>query len=93
MTQFTFLYREWTPIYEAASAAESAALSDPRTACFHARRALKLAVAWAYKHDSALNLPYLDNLSALVYEPTFRQAAGDAVFSKARWRGFSQERP
>ena len=27
---------------------------DPRTACFYARRALELAVAWAYKHDAAL---------------------------------------
>ena len=30
----------------------SAVHSDPRTACFYARRALELAVAWAYKHDA-----------------------------------------
>ncbi|WP_273704033.1 DUF4145 domain-containing protein [Candidatus Accumulibacter vicinus] len=43
-----------------------------------------MAVAWAYKHDAALKLPYQDNLSALIHEPSFKQAAGEAVFGKAR---------
>ncbi|MEF8754556.1 MAG: DUF4145 domain-containing protein [Accumulibacter sp.] len=68
----------------AAARAEAAAHADPRSACFYARRALELAVAWAYKHDAALKLPYQDNLSALIHEPSFKQAAGEAVFSKAR---------
>src|ERR671923_1233271 len=51
---------------------------------FCARRALELAVSWAFKHDSALRLPYQDNLSALIHEPSFKQTAGEAVFSKAR---------
>lgn len=84
MTQFTFLQREWPAVFEAASKAEAAVHSDPRTACFYARRALELAVSWAYKHDAALKLPYQDNLSALIHEPTFRQTAGEAVFNKAR---------
>ena len=58
--------------------------ADPRTACFYALRALELAMSWAYKHDPALRLPYQDNLSALIHEPSFRQAAGEAVFSKTR---------
>ena len=41
-------------------------------------------MAWAYKHDAALKLPYQDNLSALIHEPSFKQTAGEAVFSKAR---------
>ncbi len=41
-------------------------------------------MAWAYKHDAALRLPYQDNLAALIHEPTFKQAAGEAVFNKAR---------
>lgn len=84
MTQFAFLYREWGTVYDAANRAESAVHTDPRTACFYARRALELAVAWAYKHDALLKLPYQDNLSALIHEPTFKIAAGEAVFSKAR---------
>jgi type I restriction enzyme R subunit len=84
MSQFAFLQREWSAVFDAAAKAEVAVHSDPRTACFYARRALELAVAWAYKHDAALQLPYQDNLSALIHEPTFKQAAGEAVFSKAR---------
>ncbi|MCS6328300.1 MAG: DUF4145 domain-containing protein, partial [Nitrospira sp.] len=84
MSQFLFLQREWTAVFEAASKAEGAVYTDPRTACFYARRALELTVAWAYKHDAALKLPYQDNLSALIHDPSFKQVAGEAVFSKAR---------
>lgn len=84
MSQFTFLQREWAAVFEAASKAEAGVHADPRTACFYARRALELAVNWAYKHDAALRLPYQDNLSALIHEPSFKHTAGEAVFSKAR---------
>ena len=84
MSQFAFLEREWPAVFEAAARAEAAAYPDPRAACFYARRALELAVAWAYKHDAALRLPYQDNLSALIHEPSFKLAAGEAVFNKAR---------
>ena len=81
---FAFLQIEWPEVYEAADKAAGAAHPDPRTACFYARRALELAVAWAYKSDASLRLPYQDNLSALIHEPSFKAAAGEAVFSKAR---------
>ena len=84
MSQFAFLEREWPAIFEAAARSEAAAYPDPRAACFYARRAVELAVAWAYKHDAALRPPYQDNLSALIHEPSFKLAAGEAVFNKAR---------
>ena len=84
MSQFAFLEREWPAVFDAAARVEASVHADPRTACFYARRALELAVSWAYKHDAALNLPYQDNLSALIHEPSFKQASGEAVFSKAR---------
>src|SRR3989449_5224497 len=84
MSQFIFLQREWSAVFDAAARAEAAVHADPRTACFYARRALELAVAWAYKYDPALKLPYQDNLSALVHDPSFKQTAGEAVFRKAR---------
>lgn len=84
MSNFSFLAAEWPAVHEAASKAEAAVHPDPRTACFYARRALELAVHWAFKHDPALKLPYQDNLSALIHEPTFKKAAGEAVFTKAR---------
>jgi type I restriction enzyme R subunit len=70
-------------VHDAATRAEEAANSDARTACFYARRALELAVNWAYRNDAALKVPYQDNLSALIHEPTFKTAAGNAVFQKA----------
>ncbi|MBX9609798.1 MAG: DEAD/DEAH box helicase family protein [Gammaproteobacteria bacterium] len=84
MSQFAFLQHEWTAVFDAAARAETAVHADPRTACFYARRALELAVSWAYKHDASLKLPYQDNLSALIHDPSFKEAAGEAVFSKAR---------
>ena len=84
MSHFVFLENEWPAVFEAAGKAEAAVHTDPRTACFYARRALELAVAWAYKYDPALRLPYQDNLSALIHDPSFKQVAGEAVFSKAR---------
>ena len=59
-------------------------MSDARAACFYARRTLELAVAWLYKNDAALKLPYQDHLSALLHEPTFRTALGPAVWAKTR---------
>ena len=84
MPQFRFLQTEWPDIYEAAEKAAEAVYPDPRTACFYARRALELAVAWMYKYDYSLRLPYQDNLSALVHEPTFRDTVGPAIFAKVR---------
>ena len=84
MSNFAFLRSEWPAIHEAAARAEAAVHSDPRTACFYARRTLELLVSWAYKSDSALHLPYQDNLSALLHEPTFKAAVGEAVFMKTQ---------
>src|SRR6266581_6694745 len=84
MSQFAFLQREWSAVFEAAVRAEAAVTADPRTACFYARRALELAVQWAFKCDPGLKLPYQDNLSALIHDPSFKKTAGEAVFSKAR---------
>ena len=84
MSHFAFLQSEWPGVHEAAVRAESQAYPDPRSGCFYARRALELLVAWVYKHDASLTLPYQDNISALIHEPTFKNAVGDAVFNKAR---------
>ena len=84
MSNFTFLQSEWPLLFDAATKAESMAHSDARASCFYARRTLELAVAWLYKYDPALRLPYQDHLSALIHEPTFHQTVGDAVFTKTK---------
>lgn len=85
MSQFGFLQTEWPDIFAPAARAEQQALSDPRASAFYARRTLELIMAWLYKADARLKLPYQDNLSALIHEPSFRAAAGDAIFYKARY--------
>jgi type I restriction enzyme R subunit len=84
MSQFSFVRTQWPEVFDAAARAESAARSDPRASCFYARRALELAVIWMYKHDPATTLPYQENLSALIHDPSFKQTAGPALFAKAR---------
>jgi type I restriction enzyme R subunit len=84
MNQFSFLQPEFPSIYEAADRAITAVHPDPRTACFYARRALELTVNWLYQYDDALTLPYQENLSALVHEPSFKRLVGEALFTKAR---------
>ena len=74
MSHFTFLQAEWPDVYDAATRAEAAVHSDPRTSCFYARRALELLMYWIYKHDSGVVLPYQDNLGALVHEQIFKNA-------------------
>ena len=43
-SNFSFLTDEWPALHDAADKAEVLAYSDPRAACFYARRALELAV-------------------------------------------------
>lgn len=84
MSHFAFLQTEWSLLHEAAVKAEGMVNTDARAACFYTRRALELAVAWLYTHDKSLRLPYQDHLSALIHEPTFRAAVGEAIFTKAK---------
>jgi len=86
-SNFRLLQDQWPAIHEASTKAEAAVHGDPRTACFYVRRALELTVAWLYKHDPALKLPYQDNLSALIHDPTFKQTAGEAEFSNSAAKG------
>lgn len=83
MSHFAFLDAEWPDLAVEARKAENFAYPDPRTSCFYARRVLELALGWLYKHESALRLPYQDNLAALIAEPTFQRLAGQSLVTKA----------
>ncbi len=45
-SNFSFLQADWPELLAEARRAEAAALADPRTACFYARRTLELAVVY-----------------------------------------------
>lgn len=84
MSNFTFLQSEWPNIYRSARRVEEYVQSDPRSACFHARRSLELTVQWLYAHDKKFLYPYDDKLSALLHEPSFRQNVPQAIYTKAQ---------
>lgn len=82
MSNFDFLQREWFAIHDTCVKAESYVNSDARAACFYGRIALEQMIGWLYKYDSNYS-SYDENLGARVYEPCFRNTAGDAIFTKA----------
>jgi type I restriction enzyme R subunit len=84
MSQFIFLQAEFAPLFAHAKQAEMLALSDPRAACFYARLAVETAVKWLYVSDKSLREPYEKTLSALLYEPTFKQLVGYPLFTKTK---------
>jgi type I restriction enzyme R subunit len=85
MSNFAFLAAEFPTVHEAAVSAERHAAADPRAAAFYAGRTVEIAAKWAFRNDPGLKLPYQDNIAALLHEPSFKQAAGEAVFAKAKY--------
>ncbi len=83
MSNFAFLRAEWPELFSEAARAERNGFADPRTSCFYARRALELSVAWLYTADRTLQEPYRDDLSARLFEPTFRALVGNDIQAKA----------
>lgn len=85
MSNFAFLAAEFPTVHEAAVEAERQAGTSPTAAAFFAGKTVELAVKWAFRNDPGLRLPYQDNIAALLHEPSFRRAAGEAVFAKAKF--------
>ncbi len=89
-SNFTFLQAEWPALYAEAHKAERAGLTDPRTACFYARRTLELAVVWLFQAEGGqsngvrgkLQMPYKPDLSAFLFEPSFKVLVGPALHAK-----------
>ena len=86
MSQFSFLQAQWPELLQEARRAEAAALTDPRTACFYARRTLELAVVWLFQAEGgrggSLRMPYKPDLSAFLFEPSFQQLVGPDIHAK-----------
>ena len=79
-SQYALIARQWPELHAEAVRVEECALSDPRTACFYARRTIELLVEWVYDNDSQLLRPNgYGTLADLIYAPEFRELAGDEV--------------
>ena len=59
-SQYALIASQWPELHEEALRVEQCALSDPRTACFYARRTIELLVEWVYDNDSQLQRPCAD---------------------------------
>ena len=80
-SNFSFL-RAWPELAVESARAERATFTDPRTSCFYARRSLELAVHWLYDADRKLTRPYRDDLSAMLFEPSFRDLVDERIRTK-----------
>lgn len=80
-TQFGFLP---TGIAQDAARAEAAVNSDPRTACFYARRTLELIVGWLFDNDTDFKKPYETHLASLLASPSFLTHVPSAIVAKAK---------
>jgi type I restriction enzyme, R subunit len=79
---FQHLLAEWPRLHEAATKAEQSAITDPRTACFHSRRALEIAINWLFECDNSLTTPYKTDLSGLLFEPSLKRLIGPDLQTK-----------
>lgn len=50
-SNFSLLQAEWPALHAEAVRAEQATWTDPRTACFYARRTLELAIVWLFQAE------------------------------------------
>jgi len=82
VSNFAFLHAEWPELFREVARAERNGVADPRASCFYARRALELTVLWLYEADRTLQQPYRDDLSARLFEPTFRALVGNDIQTK-----------
>jgi type I restriction enzyme R subunit len=79
-TQYALIAGQWPELHEEALKVEQFALSDPRTACFYARRTIELLVEWVYDNDSQLERPYgAQTLADLIYARVFCDLAGEQM--------------
>ena len=74
MSNFAFLAEksEYALFAPAAIEAEKVYASAPAMCAVGCRKAMELAVKWVYAADDTIDMPYKDNLQALIHEPSFR---------------------
>ena len=65
--------------------AEKSISISPSTCAILSRRALELAVRFVFSYDAELTLPYRDNVSSLIHEPTFRKIIEPRLFPMLKY--------
>lgn len=80
-SNFKFLVKDFSKIFDLALQAEKNAISAPRTSLFYARLSLEQSIQWLYAHDDELEYPWQNSLASLIYEPSFQKLIPPWLFN------------
>ena len=86
-TNFDYLKTEpkFSAFADVAISAERIILIDPEACIVNCRRAMEFAVKWMYSVDSALELPYQDNLQSLMNDEDYREIVGPDIWKRMNY--------
>lgn len=84
ITNFDYLKNEpkFSCFADVAISAEKIILMDPEASILNSRRAMEFAIKWMYSVDSALEMPYQDNLQSLMNAEEYRQIVGPDLWKR-----------
>lgn len=87
MTNFDFLqhHTEFQAFSSACIEAEKSIAASPALCTLGVRKSTELAVKWLYSVDKSLKMPFKDNLSALIYNPSFVDSVDDEIMGKLKF--------
>ena len=87
MTNFDFLKREkqFSSFADACIEAEQSISVSPALCALGVRKSAELAVKWLYSIDDTLKVPFKDNFSALVYNPSFAESVDETILGRLRF--------
>lgn len=81
-SNFGFLLGEWPELAQQARRAEQFARVDPRASVFYARYTIERIVEWLYQIEHGLQMPYKNDLNALLNDPSFKNLVGGTIGNK-----------
>ncbi|MGL1932210.1 MAG: DEAD/DEAH box helicase family protein [Desulfotalea sp.] len=86
-SNFSYLEKDakYSDISIACMEAEKAMAISYSAAAFQTRKALEIAVKWAFKYDEELTIPYQDNLSSLIHDYGFREILDEKIFPRIKY--------
>ncbi|MCG8182754.1 DEAD/DEAH box helicase family protein [Tenacibaculum piscium] len=80
MSNFSFLKKEFRQMYNEAVVAERYTFTAPKYAALQCRITLELGINWLYDNDTDMKRPYDVNLSALLFDKSFRETVNRMMF-------------
>lgn len=87
VTNFDYLKKEskFATFADVAISAEKIILMDPAASIINSRRAMEFALKWMYSVDTALEMPYQDNLQSLMNAEEYRQIIGPDLWKRMNY--------